>query len=201
MDIAEKLSMNITNKINKALPDKNETELEQIQYGIHILINNIIKLPIVFLIAFFLGILKFTFVAFLSFGFVRCFASGLHARKSITCLLSTMFILLGSAWTGIAVHLKFSDITVAFVTCLILAYFYAPADTEEKPYTSKKIRKKLKILSCISIILLYLVSLVLIKTPYATIITFSVLIECITILPVTYIIFKRRFNNYEAIND
>lgn len=198
MDLAGNISEFVTQQIKNAIPEKTETELEQINYGIHVLLNNILKIPIVFLIAYFLGILKYTLVACLTFSFIRCFASGIHARKSITCLISTMILFIGPAFIGRKIDLNIIDITATFGTCLILIYFYAPADTEEKPLFGKKIRKKLKLLSLLSIISLYLICLILNNTIYANIITFSTLTECITILPVTYMIFKRRYNNHEV---
>lgn len=200
MDLVEKLSLHLTNRIKKSLPEKKEVELEQIKYGIHVLLNNIIKLPVVFIIAFFLGILKYTFVAFLCFNFVRWSASGIHARKSISCLISTTIVFIGVALLGSNISLKIIDITAGFIMCVVLAYLYAPADTEEKPYVSQRVRGRLKLQSCISIIILYLACFPLINTKYASIITFSVIAECITILPITYIIFKRRFNNHEVSN-
>jgi accessory gene regulator B len=200
LDIAETLSINFTNKIHVILPDKTDVELEKIKYGIHVLLNNIIKLPIIFTIAFFLGIAKYTLVALLSFSFVRCFASGIHARKSITCLISSAIIFIGTSYAGLNINLNAADMSASFLTCLMLVYLYAPADTEEKPFVNKKLRKNLKLLSCFAVLLLYLLCLLLTKTIYANIITFAVLAECISILPLTYIIFKRRYNNYEIYN-
>lgn len=198
MDISERISCNLTCKIKELRPEKNDIELEQIKYGIHIFLNNVIKLPIVFIIAYFLGIFMYTLVAFISFSFVRNFASGIHARKSITCFISTTLIFLGTAYLGYYIKLNLLDISISFLACIILAYFYAPADTEEKPFVSKKLRKRLKFLSLISILIMYIACLVFISTKYPSVITFAVLAECISISPVTYTIFKRRYNNHDT---
>jgi accessory gene regulator B len=198
MDPLEVLSTYLTNLISRKLPEKSEIEIEEINYGIHVFLINIIKLPIVFIISYFLGILQYTFVVFVCFCFVRTFASGIHARNSIACLISTNLTFIGTAYLGLSFRLNLFDITVSFIACIVLAYLYSPADTEERPIISKRLRKKLKLLSCFSIIILYFAALLFIRTKYASIITFAVLAECITILPAAYILFKRRFNNFEA---
>lgn len=199
--VLEFLSSKLTNQIGTLLPEKSKTELEQIEYGIHILLINIIKLPIIFIIAYFLGIFKYTLTAFLSFSFLRSFASGLHARNGLTCFLSTSIIYLGTAYSGSLIKLTPIGISIMFTICLILTYLYAPADTEEKPIISKKRRGKLKTLSCLAVIALYIISLLIVKTQYACIITFATLAETISILPLTYIISKRRYNNYEIFSN
>lgn len=199
LDVIANTSSKITQFVNKSTQSKTKVELEQIQYGIHILLNNLIKLTVVFLAAYFLGIFKYVIIAFLSFSFLRSSASGIHARTSITCLISTAAIFLGAAYLGISIQLGYRDISVVFTTCTLLLYLYAPADTEEKPLVSKRLRRRLKIFALGSNVLLFAVCLILKGSIFASVITFSVLIECLSITPFIYFIFKRRYRNYENV--
>jgi len=77
-------------------------------------------------------------------------------------------------------------LSIIFILCGIAVLRYSPADTEERPIVSSKLRKKLKILSAITILVLYAIALYSIGTKASSIITFAVLVESILILPATY---------------
>jgi accessory gene regulator B len=194
----EALSTSLASIIIRKLPGKSEAEIEETNYELHAFLVNIVGLSIVFIISYFLNILNYTFVAFVCFRFIRTFGSGIHPRNSLMRLVTPNLTYIGITYIGLSFQLNKFDISISFIACIVLAYLYAPADTEEKPIVSKNLRRKLKILSCFSIVILYIAALLFIRTKYASIITFSVLAECTTILPAFYVLFNRRFSNYEA---
>jgi accessory gene regulator B len=193
----ENFAAQITAFVVKTLPDTTELEQSEILYGIHALIINLYKLPVIFIAAFFLGIFKETVLTFITFGALRTFASGIHARKDWTCLLTSAFVFLGSPLVAknITFHMPF--ILLLFAFCLLMIHLYAPADTEEKPFVSAKLRKRLKLGSYIALVTLYILSMIYIGSFLSSIIIVTSLIECIMITPIIYKLFKRRYRNYE----
>jgi accessory gene regulator B len=84
------------------------------------------------------------------------------------------------------IDLNLYAVSIIFVLCFAAVLRYAPADTEERTIVSRKLRKKLKTLSCLAVIVLYLTSVYNLGTAISSIIAFAVLVETILILPVTY---------------
>lgn len=178
-------------------PDKSDDDIEIIKYGLDVIIGNATKIIVLFTTAIFLGILKYVVFSLVSFNVIRYFASGIHARKHITCMISSLFIFIGSVYMSKYVSFGYADITVAFIVCVFLTYFYAPADTEEKPIVNKALRRELKIKSIAAVLFLYAFTMLTKGSMYADICVFTSLAACIMTTPIIYALFKRRYNNYE----
>ena len=58
MKLSEKFSEKVTAYVKNTLPNKTEDDLEIIKYGVEILFMNLTKIPIILLIAYYLGIFK-----------------------------------------------------------------------------------------------------------------------------------------------
>ncbi|ABK61931.1 MULTISPECIES: accessory gene regulator B family protein [Clostridium] len=198
MKLSEKFSEKVTTYVKNTLPNKTEEDLEIIKYGVELLFMNFTKLPLILIVGYMLNIFKMTVCAMIIFSVIRRFAAGIHARKSYTCLASTMLVIYGSIY--LSLNFKLSNILkiIIFCICFIIYLKYSPADTEEKPYLNKNLRKKLKVKSIAVIILYFLLSLVFNKNMFiSNILIHFIWIEGILILPLTYKIFNRRYNNYE----
>lgn len=198
MSLIEKTSESLMKYIRHSLPDKTETELEKIKYGIDIFLMNFYKIPVLWIIAYFLGVFIPMVIATISFGFIRMFASGIHARKGWTCLLMTGFVLFSIVYFSTYLPLNFLYKTTLFIFSLVLIFLYAPADTEEKPLINPKLRQRLKIKATVISVLFYLLSIVFFsKDIIGSILIYSMLAESLLITPVIYKLFKRRYRNYE----
>jgi accessory gene regulator B len=195
----KKMSKLCTNFIGNNL-EKTNTDLEQIQYGIESILTNTLKTTILFTAAYFCGILQYTFIALISFGAIRMFASGIHASSSFKCNIMNFIIFFGNVLLSCSFQLNQFIITLLFIANLLLMILYSPADTKSRPLTNKRNRKKLKFFSIIMIIFLYILSMLLKDSIYASLITFSVTIESLLITPLTYKIFKSPYKNYEKFN-
>lgn len=141
------------------MPNKTEEDLEIIRYGIEVLFMNITKLPIILAVGYGLGLFWYTLYTIIIFGVLRRFAGGIHARKSITCLISTGFIILGAIYISLAYSLTIIVKMLIFIVALCIFLKYAPADTEEKPYLDRKVRQNLKIKSIFTAIVYFLLSI------------------------------------------
>jgi accessory gene regulator B len=197
MRLSEKFSMKLSNYIKKAVPNKTEEDLEIIRYGIEVLFMNITKLPIILAVGYVLGLFGYTLYTLIIFGVLRRFVGGIHARKSITCLISTGFIILGVIYISLAYPLTIIAKVFIFLVVLYIFFKYAPADTEEKPYLDEAVRQSLKIKSILTASVYFLLSIYM-KNPFFSNVCLHILwIEAILICPITYKILNRRYNNYE----
>lgn len=169
LDIAETISnMLITTKDNSE--EITELEKKKVRYGIYTLYVNVTKIGGLLLVAYFLDIFSEVLIIWILFGVLRSSAFGIHSSKSINCTIATFSIFLGGAFISIQFPLKESILYVIYILSFIGLLLYAPADTKARP-----------------LIIYHL------KTLFAI----SAMAETISVLPITYKIFKRRYNNYE----
>ena len=87
--------------------------------------------------------------------------------------------------------LTFSIIGVGLIA------IYAPCDTEKRPIVSKKRRMVYKVISTITA-MVYTVMLVYSKNNLiSNALCFSIILQVVMILPITYKIFNLSYNNYK----
>ncbi|HBY21099.1 MAG: hypothetical protein A2Y24_07320 [Clostridiales bacterium GWE2_32_10] len=197
MKLTEKTSTKITNFISEHC-NLSVEELQKVKYGIDILILNSYKLVIVFFLAYLLGILTQIFLFMLSYGFIRAFAFGMHARKGSTCLIATCLIFLGLTYYSPLILLDNLYISVLFIINIISLMLFAPADTEKRPIINPKKRKILRIKAISALTLLYLIAIFYCDSLTATILTLSTTVACIMINPILYKIAGQTYDNYKS---
>ena len=185
-------SISLVNKTNKY----NNTELEEIKYGLESIYLAITKVVVILFISACIGLFKEAVLFLLIFNLVRATAFGLHASKSIWCWISSSisFLLIPFICKNVIFPTIFY--IVASIITMIIFLLYAPADTVKRPLINKKKRKMYKILSVITalifISLIFIIDNFLIKNMFI----FALILESILILPITYKIFKLPYRNY-----
>lgn len=185
-------SISLVNKTNKY----NNTELEEIKYGLESIYLAMTKVVVVLFISACIGLFKEAVLFLLIFNLVRATAFGLHASKSIWCWISSSisFLLIPFICKNVIFPTIFY--IVASIITMIIFLLYAPADTVKRPLINKKKRKMYKILSVITalifISLIFIIDNFLIKN----MLIFALILESILILPITYKIFKLPYRNY-----
>lgn len=199
MSISKKLSLGCLNFI-KNNTSSSEEDLEKIYYGIQIIWINLLKFIILFLTAYLLGILRYTFTAFIIFAILRSFASGVHASSSIQCIIINYILFLGDVYLSLNLTLNLWYKTAIFAISFILLLLYSPADTEERPLISKKLRKNLKIKSILVLITFYIITFFITSNVYINLIIFSTLGESIVITPAAYKLLAKKYANYKNIS-
>ncbi|MCB2362288.1 accessory gene regulator B family protein [Clostridium estertheticum] len=197
MNVSESVSIKMSNHIKKVLPDKTEEDLEIIRYGIEIIFMNLSKFPIILGVGYLLGIFKYSVYSLIIFSFIRGFASGLHARHSYTCLISTMVTILGAVYLSLYLNINIIVKQLVFLLIIYMYFKYSPADTEEKPYLDPLIRKQLKFKSILTVLIYFVISINVNEIFFSNIFIYVLCIEGILISPLTYKLFNRRYNNYE----
>lgn len=174
-----------------------EENYEYIKYGFEIFIINLSKLGIIYSIALITKQFFPTLIVHLSYLFLRHYSFGLHATSSLSCTIISviLFNILPFFAKGIQLPTPFLVLTSLFI--LISIFLFAPADTENNPICGADHRKKLKIKATISCLLLLSLVFISSNPMIQTLILLGGIFQTISILPVTYKLLKRRYNNYE----
>jgi accessory gene regulator B len=188
MDILDRFSFRLAVFATGSQPAWNEEKQEIVRYGVYIIVSDAVKLIIMLLAAYFLGIFKYTLISLICFGFFRSFAGGVHSKTWLGCLITNTVIFFSLVYISLyiqGINPAIVTLTVFFAG-LIIVYKYVPGDIENKPIPSRRQRNRLKVLSFLVLSLLGIISLMLSSQPLSNIIMLSVVVELAAVLPVTY---------------
>ncbi|HEX3043507.1 MAG TPA: accessory gene regulator AgrB [Bacillota bacterium] len=188
MNWISKVSERLAVAARRDNPEMTDEEYETIAFGFYVLISDLIKLVSIMIFALILGLFFYTAVMILSFGAIRCFMGGVHAKTWWGCMGACLVLFLGIP--GLACYFSKAPAwlisTVTFVVTLVIIHFYAPADHENKPVINLSRRIWLKKRAYLVLTLMFVIAGFIVKQPYSNIIMFSALIEAILILPPVY---------------
>ena len=181
--------------------DFDDIRLEEISYGLETLYLTVTKLVVIFGLAYLLGILKEVVLLLLCYNLIRSTAYGLHASKSIYCLISSITLFIGGVY--LSKYIATIPLVIKIVLCtisIILLLKYAPADTVKRPLINAKKRRILKIKSCIKGIV-YLILIIYFKDSIVSGYLLCGLVEAILMIhPFVYKIFSLSYDNYKEYN-
>ena len=176
--------------------DFDDIRLEEISYGLETLYLTVTKLVVIFGLAYLLGILKEVVLLLLCYNLIRSTAYGLHASKSIYCLISSITLFIGGVY--LSKYIATIPLVIKIVLCtisIILLLKYAPADTVKRPLINAKKRRILKIKSCIKGIV-YLILIIYFKDSVVSGYLLCGLVEAILMIhPFVYKIFSLPYDN------
>lgn len=178
--------------------DLSQRDIDKIKYGLEGLYLTITKLIFIIIVSIILGIWKETLLLIIIFNGIRLTAFGVHAKRSIDCLISsTLFFIL---FPIICIKLTIPLIVkvILFIPLTVLIGILAPADTEKRPLINKKKRKIYKILSIIITIIYMTIAIVIKNNTLSNCFIFAIVIQIIIMLPITYKIFGVSYNNYKT---
>ena len=193
----DKITQTLTNRIEKEMPDVDDERAEVINYGLQILLGEVPKTFIIFGIAYLLGIFKLTLITFLIIMPYKTFSGGVHLKTHIGCIISTCIFYCGTAL--LAKYIVLSDIA-KYVFIILLTIFgiimiklYAPADTEDVPIISKKVRKQKQVLSYISFIIGLVIAVCIKNNVISNIIIFGYFVQTCMITRFAYKITNNKY--------
>ena len=178
--------------------DLSQRDIDKIKYGLEVLYLTITKLIFIIIVSIILGIWKETLLLILIFNGIRLTAFGVHAKRSIDCLISsTLFFIL---FPIICIKLTIPLIVkvILFIPLTVLIGIFAPADTEKRPLINKKKRKIYKMLSIMISIIYMTIAIVIKDNTLSNCFIFAIVIQIIIMLPITYKIFGVSYNNYKT---
>lgn len=171
-------------------------KLEKIEYSLTGIYLTFSKIIVILIISLILGIFKQTLIFILTFNILRTTGCGLHASKSITCLISSIIFFIGLPFLANIIHINILIKILICIICIILLVIYAPADTKKKPMINKKRRMKLKYLTLFFSILFSITSIVIKNNFISNCLIISMLLEVILVLPLTYKLLNMPYRNY-----
>ena len=166
-----------------------------VKNGVEILLLNLPKTVLLFLIAYWLNMLLPVIVCMCAYGALRMYSLGIHLSHDMSCAIWGFLIYIGG--THLALHINISNVVriVIYVICFFLFLKYAPAGMKPRPIGAKQYIP-LKAMTMLILMILIAVSTVLQifhKTIYANIILIAMVSQVINVLPFTYKIFRKEW--------
>lgn len=199
--MVEKICKWIVEKIRKKLPDIDDEKAEVILYGIQLIIGEIPKIFLLFVLSFILGIGWYVLFAFIAIMPYRATTGGFHLKSHLGCIVGTSLFYYGnvylSKWLVLDNISKYVIIAVTLIFGIIMVSLYAPADTENLPILSKKERKTKKILSYIFLVLTLIASILIKDSVLSNILIIGIIIQTIFITRLAYKLTNNKYG-YEA---
>ena len=196
----KKRFLNSSINLIKKYKNFSKDELDIICYGLEGVYLTITKALIIFSFALVLEIVKEVILLLISYNIIRSQAFGLHASKSIYCLISSLVIFIGGAYICKYIVFPFWMMIVISIICNICLFIYAPADTHKRPIVNIKKRKRFKLFSS-SLGMIYTLFIILFyNNLIANYLFIGMIISVIVILPITYKIFNLPYDNYKRYN-
>ena len=173
-----------------------EIKIKEIRYGLESLYVSITKIIVIFIISYFINTVSDLLLLFLTFGILRITGFGVHAKKSIHCWLTSIPLFVIVPYIIKNIYINDWLITLLSVISIILLAIYAPADTEKRPLINSKKRIVYKVLTIIISIIYYIIIIHSQKNYINKLLFFSILIESILVLPITYKLLGVKYKNY-----
>ena len=187
-------SDNIIRKYNPSITDD---DIDVIKYGLEGVYLTVTKLFIILLLSFILKITNKMLLILIFYNIIRFTAFGIHASKSIYCLLSSCLFLIGGVYFCEHICIGFQlKIFLCFV-CIYSIYLFAPADTYKHPLVNEKKRKFYKIISLLNSGIFSIFIVMYNESIISNYLLFSMIVAVIMILPFTYKVFNMPYNNYK----
>lgn len=177
-----------------------EMQLEEVEYGLESIYLTITKMIIIFSLATILHILKEVIILTIFYNIIRSTAFGLHATKSIYCLITSLIMFIGGVYICNYINFTFTTKAIICLICLICIFKYAPADTHKRPIINAKKRKRYKIISFISGSIFTILILVYNTNILSNYLLVGMIYSVIMIHPLVYKIFKLPYDNYKNYN-
>ena len=188
----------LAHKITTSVNGYDESRIEEISFGLQLLIGEIPKFFITFILAWLLDLTIISFMIILPY---RMFSGGFHLNTHLGCIIATNTMYIGSAYLAKILYfsdsVKFIMIAITFIFSFAMISKYAPADTENVPVLQRKERKKRKMWS---FIIAGTELAIAITTPYRVIsnmIIIGILIQTLTITKLAYRVTKNKYG-YEV---
>lgn len=174
-----------------------QDELDIIAYGLEGIYLTITKMVVIFALAIILDLFWEVLLLLVTYNVIRSQAFGIHASKSIYCLISSIVMFIGGALLCKYLVLPLPIMILCAIICNICLILFAPADTHKRPLVNVKKRRRFKFLSSILGIVYTILIIVFRDYSITNYLLFGMIEAVLIILPITYKIFKLPYNNYK----
>lgn len=200
----EKVCLKLTNRIRKEMPDIDDERAEIINYGLQLVLGEIPKIFIIFILAYILGVLRLTLLSFIFIMPYRMVSGGTHLHTHIGCMIATSIFYIGNAFISkyLIWHTDFIKYIIVFaiwIFSMIMIKLYAPADTEAVPILRKKERKIKQISSYIIMTITLIIGALVKNNVISNLLIIGTLLQTITITSFMYKLTKNKYGYAEYI--
>jgi len=146
--IAYSITSYLSNTLNL---DKDRTEI--VQYAMDVLLSTTVNIFLTMCIAYILGVARYAFIVLIASASLRYFSGGGHCSSSGRCIVAgsltiPLFGLAARKLSTIPFTASLSVVRVTYVIIVLLSslslFFWAPADTPNKPISTKQARSTLR---------------------------------------------------------
>ena len=188
------------------MPDMTEEQGEVILYGLELILGEIPKIILLFVLGFVFGVGWYVLFAFIVIAPYRGVSGGFHLHTHLGCIITTNLFYIGNVFISKYLVLdsleKYILIALSFIFGILMISMYAPADTENVPIISKSERKKKKILSYIFLTVMLIAAIFIQDRILSNILIIGSIIQTMTITRIAYKITKNEYGHemYEKTN-
>lgn len=200
----DKICDKLIKRIRAKMPEVDDERAEVIKYGLELIIGELPKMFLLFVIAWLFGIFKYALISFAIILPYKLVSGGVHLKTHIGCILGTSLLYCGNVF--ISKYINIPDIknqiifsAIILIFAIIMISLYASADTENVPILRKKERAKKKIISYIIVTSMIIISFFVKDKVISNMFRVGVLLQSIMISKLTYNIFKVKFGYLEYI--
>lgn len=200
--MVDKFCNYIVKKIRNKMPEIDNERAEVIKYGLELIIGEIPKIFLLFIIGFLLGIGKLTLFAFLIMLPYRVLTGGFHLKTHLGCIICTNLFYCGNVMLSKyivfdPIIIKYIAIALIWIFSMMMINIYAPADTENLPILNSKERKIKKRLSYIIATIELVIAIFIPNSVIANIIIFGILLQTLSITRIAYKLTNNKYG-YEV---
>lgn len=175
-------------------------QIEIMAYGLETVYLMVTKMIVIFALAYLLDIFKEVVLLLITYNIIRSQSFGIHASKSIYCLISSIILFIGGTLLCKYVVLPVWLMIVLAIVCNVCLLLYAPADTYKRPLVNAKKRKRFKFVS-FSLGIVYTILIIIFRHySFVNYLLFGMIEAILMILPITYKTFNLPYNNYKTYN-
>lgn len=200
----DKIADKIMARARLKMPEIDDERAEVIKFGLSILIGEVPKLILLFVVSWVLGILPYTALFFLIISPYRKFSGGIHLKTHIGCIIGTLLFFCGTAYLSKIIIMpsmgfKLTTAIFGWIFSIWVIRMYAPADTENIPILRNKDRKIKRIISYILVTVMFVLGIIIKNRIVSNLLIFGALVQSISICKITYDIFKVKYGYLESL--
>ena len=175
----------------------NDLDIKKYRYGLEALYNLTTKMIVMIIISLILNI-ELEFLALvIIYSIFRLYGFGIHMKTSLLCWFTTVPIYIGGCFLMKNIIFPSYISYILWIVGFISFILFAPADTPARPLIHRDKRIRAKILSIVIVIISFVIYINIHDVVIKNLILYGLLIESISINPLTYILFNTEFNNYK----
>lgn len=193
--MVDKICDKLMDRVRLKMPEVNEERAEVIRYGFELLIGEVPKIFLMFIIAALIGKLEYFIISIAVICPYRTYSGGIHLKTHTGCFIITNMLYLGnvffSEWFRFNGDLpKLVTIAFVYIFSVIIVMLNAPADTETVPILRKKDRRNKKILAIVCSTIALVIALLIKNEVISNMCIFGIFFQTLTITRLSYKIFK-----------